>query len=590
MPLQIRRGTNAERQLLAVPLASGELLFTTDTNKLYIGDGNTLAKDLSPVANYGDEEAQDAIASLLTSGTTTDITFTYNDLANTLDTAVSISQLRQNISMGGFDVTGTGNIDITGSITADSITSESIAGNFSGSVFADDSTLLVDGVGALLNLDGTVRGNITPDVTETYDIGNPTKRFKDLYLSGSSLWLGDAQLTAIGPSIDLPFGSTINGQPLGEIAQPGNALQIDIIGEDSSIIVDTASNTVRGNFIGSVFADNSTVVLDGATGVLTGDLVGNVIGDVTGNVVGSLEGPVTGTTTGFHIGNVDGDLFGNVTGDVTGNVTGDVVGNIFRSDGVTLLLNNASGTLIGDVTGNVTGDVTGNLLGNVVGSLTGDITGSVFADDSTRLIDGTSGEFFVSEISSPTNTITIAPASGALRNELRLNALNNESAMKMLRSDSAVQPGNTRIASFKFDWEDDTNPNRTGALWGVNKDSIFFLINEAGTFTEESGFNYDIETGDGRFGINKFSPQATLHVNGDAIISGGLTADVTGSLFSDASTMLIDGTDGKLMAANVDVIGETGNTPVNDDPTTDAPTEWLELTVNGNTRYIPLYS
>jgi hypothetical protein len=39
MAMQIRRGTNAERQLM-IPL-QGELIFTTDTKKLYVGDGTT---------------------------------------------------------------------------------------------------------------------------------------------------------------------------------------------------------------------------------------------------------------------------------------------------------------------------------------------------------------------------------------------------------------------------------------------------------------------------------------------------------------------------------------------------------------------
>jgi len=39
MALQIRRGEERERTSV-VPLV-GELLYVTDTNKLYIGDGNT---------------------------------------------------------------------------------------------------------------------------------------------------------------------------------------------------------------------------------------------------------------------------------------------------------------------------------------------------------------------------------------------------------------------------------------------------------------------------------------------------------------------------------------------------------------------
>ena len=38
---------------------------------------------------------------------------------------------------------------------------------------------------------GNVSGNIIPDTTETYDLGSPTKKFKELYLSGNSIYLGN---------------------------------------------------------------------------------------------------------------------------------------------------------------------------------------------------------------------------------------------------------------------------------------------------------------------------------------------------------------------------------------------------------------
>ena len=40
MSLKLRRGTNAER--LAIIPAEGELIYTTDTKELYVGDGSTL--------------------------------------------------------------------------------------------------------------------------------------------------------------------------------------------------------------------------------------------------------------------------------------------------------------------------------------------------------------------------------------------------------------------------------------------------------------------------------------------------------------------------------------------------------------------
>ena len=39
MALQIRRGTDSQRQ--GITPAEGELIYTTDTYKLYIGDGST---------------------------------------------------------------------------------------------------------------------------------------------------------------------------------------------------------------------------------------------------------------------------------------------------------------------------------------------------------------------------------------------------------------------------------------------------------------------------------------------------------------------------------------------------------------------
>ena len=40
MALQIRRGTDAQRQ--AITPAAGELIFTTDTKKLFVGDNSTV--------------------------------------------------------------------------------------------------------------------------------------------------------------------------------------------------------------------------------------------------------------------------------------------------------------------------------------------------------------------------------------------------------------------------------------------------------------------------------------------------------------------------------------------------------------------
>ena len=51
MPLQLRRGTEAERQILTAPLANGEPLWIPATSQLFIGDGTTPANLLTPVSS-----------------------------------------------------------------------------------------------------------------------------------------------------------------------------------------------------------------------------------------------------------------------------------------------------------------------------------------------------------------------------------------------------------------------------------------------------------------------------------------------------------------------------------------------------------
>ena len=79
----------------------------------------------------------------------------------------------------------------------------------------------------------------------------------------------------------------------------------------------------------------------------------------------------------------------------------------------------------------------------------------------------------------------------------------------------------------------------------------------------------------------------SLTVSGtfNADVTGTLDGDVTGSIFSDSSTMLIDGGTGGLMCANVDLIGNVGATP----STPGTVDSWLQVKVNGATKYIPLY-
>jgi hypothetical protein len=103
MPLQIRRGLAAERSTLSSPLAIGELLYVTDQGKLYIGDGTVLTDPADTLGNVGQGgkgliitgftsiEAKTAASEVFTGGTHTGINFVYDSLTQTIDATVDLS-------------------------------------------------------------------------------------------------------------------------------------------------------------------------------------------------------------------------------------------------------------------------------------------------------------------------------------------------------------------------------------------------------------------------------------------------------------------------------------------------------------------
>ena len=164
MALKLRRGTEANRT--SITPAEGEIIYVTDTKKLYVGDGITPGGVLQGGSGGSLTGITDnATASVLTLG----------------DANISIDV---DLSITGQEIVGDGDINISGDITASGagtgiITANSFIGNLTGavtgnvignvtgdvagnttgyhtgdmtgSVFADDSTLLVDGVSSSIN-------------------------------------------------------------------------------------------------------------------------------------------------------------------------------------------------------------------------------------------------------------------------------------------------------------------------------------------------------------------------------------------------------------------------------------------------------
>jgi hypothetical protein len=105
----------------------------------------------------------------------------------------------------------------------------------------------------------SVNNNIIPDISDTYDLGNSENRFKDLYLSGNSLYLGDAVITANSNVINLPAGSTIDGIEINTIIDASNTdVTGDITFSGVKIIgAGTASGDGNGYSTVELVPDNS---------------------------------------------------------------------------------------------------------------------------------------------------------------------------------------------------------------------------------------------------------------------------------------------------------------------------------------------
>jgi hypothetical protein len=204
MPLQIRRGTEAERLAMVPKLANGELLWITDAKKLYVGDGVLASSALAPVTGFNAEDAQDAAALLFTTSPThSGISFAYDDLAGKLTATVDLS-------------------DYTGTLKASA---------FKGTFVADDSSILVDGVAGVLK--GTLVGSLTGNVT-----GNVT---------------GDLSGNVTGNVIGNVTGNT-TGYHTGDVKG-------SVFADNSSILVDA----VDGIFFGTVDTGDIRITSDTIT-------------------------------------------------------------------------------------------------------------------------------------------------------------------------------------------------------------------------------------------------------------------------------------------------------------------------------------
>lgn len=202
MSLKIRRGTNSER-LTIIP-DEGELLYTTDTKKIFVGDGTTTG--------------------------------------GTLVTGGLQGNLVDNLYLDNHNIIGH-NISINGD--NGTISASSVTAHLRGSVYADDSTVLVD------SIQGKVVGPIDVDVVNVRIAGGTSGQVLTTNGNGVMSWsnktnslVSMASLTDVS-LFNLGINDTLKWNGTNWV--------------NSSL----SSGHFDGDITGSVFADDSTLLLSG---------------------------------------------------------------------------------------------------------------------------------------------------------------------------------------------------------------------------------------------------------------------------------------------------------------------------------------
>jgi hypothetical protein len=375
-----------------------------------------------------------------TSPSPTTNTASYTNYSQTLYIEIPDNLSIGNITANGF-VSATGNLTVANANLGNLATANFFSGsgnnlsniqgaNITGPVGSANTAGTVTtnaqpnitSVGNLTSL--VVSGNITPTANITYDLGNNTNRFKDIYLANSTIYLGDATVQANATTLILtnPLGgqlvvsgnsvsysnSIVNGNSNVDVSLNGN-VTVSVAGNANVFTVTGTGANVNGP-INSLDANLGNAVTAnyfiGSGANLTNIPSGNVSGQVgnalvAGTVYTAAQPNITslGTVTSLsisgnaNIGNVGTGGLITATGDITGgnlitsgtiSATGNAnVGNIGAAEGV---FTSIAGTLTTAAQPNVTStgtlaslSVSGNAnIGNIGTGLitaTGNITG-----------------------------------------------------------------------------------------------------------------------------------------------------------------------------------------------------------------------
>jgi hypothetical protein len=314
------------------------------TANYFIGDGSQVTNvdaTTANSANYAGNVTVAAQPNITSLGTLTSLTVTGNVSANyflgngALLTGIANSNFAPTSNFANF----AGNVTLS---SQPNITSLGTLINVSVSGNANIGNLKAN----------LVTGNLIPATSNLYTLGNSTNRWKDIYLAGNSVYLGNVVLTADGNSLVINGGN-------------GNIISTNLSNVPAANIVGQVANALVSSTVYTNAQPNITSVGTLTTLAVSGNTTSNNL--AVANTLNSQTISVSGTTFTTNL---------NVTGTATFS------NNAVISSAALLTVN---GNLNATGSANVT-------LGNVANiHITGGLNGYVLSTDGAGNLSWTAG-------------------------------------------------------------------------------------------------------------------------------------------------------------------------------------------------------